>query len=41
MLINMAHTFVAIPSDMPSNRIRKEKILIMGYRAFLAIVVLL
>jgi len=41
MLINVAHTLVAIPSGILSDRIGKEKVLMMGYGSFLATVVLL
>jgi MFS family permease len=35
-LINVAHTLIAIPSGVLSDKIRKEKVLVMGYGAFLA-----
>ncbi len=40
-LINVAHTLVAIPSGILSDKIGKEKVLTMGYGAFLATAVLL
>ena len=40
-LINVAHTLVAIPSGILSDKIGKEKVLMMGYGAFLATAVLL
>ena len=33
-LINLAHTVIAIPSGVLSDKIGKEKVLIMGYGAF-------
>jgi MFS family permease len=35
-LINVAHTLIAIPSGILSDKIAKEKVLVMGYGAFLA-----
>ena len=35
-LINLAHTLIAIPSGILSDRIGREKVLVMGYGAFLA-----
>jgi len=34
--INVAHTLIAIPSGLLADRIGKEKVLMMGYGAFLA-----
>jgi len=34
-LINLSHTVIAIPSGILSDRIGKEKVLVMGYGAFL------
>jgi len=39
--INVAHTLVAIPAGLLSDRIGKEKVLVMGYLAFLATALLL
>jgi len=35
-LINLSHTLIAIPSEVLSDRIGRESVLIMGYGAFLA-----
>jgi len=34
--INLAHTLIAIPSGLLADRVRKGKVLVMGYGAFLA-----
>ena len=40
-VINIAHTVVAIPAGLLSDRIGKEKVLVMGYGAFLTTALLL
>jgi len=40
-LINLAHTLIAIPSGILSDRIAREKVLIIGYGAFLAVTIIL
>lgn len=40
-LVNVAHTFIAIPAGVLSDRIGKEKVLVMGYGTFLATALLI
>ena len=41
MVINIVHTVIAIPTGLLSDRIGKEKVLLIGYGVFLVTVFLL